>query len=396
MARRQVHRGMRIPVRNMIERMPNSGTESKRTYVCIAERFLERLGKIEPPSKEDFDCYFAWRQDNGISKDTLRKEYFILRKLAAANGWPHMPSAELNSRDRIERGSSTLSSLEVDQLIFAQREYSKAERFYLAIATTYLVRSKALCAIKNRDYDDSRVVIRVSSRGKVAEHQHPIPDILAPVVSSYRARSHSDGAMHGIFRRIARKARLETKTGVGWDAVRNCQKEVLWKACVKHSIDPRIVAEYAGRTKTGADLGEEVAKPAYEGKIPRYDLSPVSRQLHRIHPWVQAWKRALAGELPSGFVREKPVPDGTMALDLISEIVRPARNSRPLRIVETEEGKLLPRGQRKDRSEFLPDSGKQIVDSIERTGLKGKIDQSFQGAIARARGHIQERNVDSS
>ena len=38
---------------------------------------------------------------------------------------------------------------------------------------------------------------------------------------------------------------------------------------------------------------------------------------------------------------------------------------------------------------FLPDSREQIASSIEMVGLRGKLDQAVQAAIARARGHSQ-------
>jgi len=46
------------------------------------------------------------------------------------------------------------------------------------------------------------------------------------------------------------------------------------------------------------------------------------------------------------------------------------------------------RGKRNDL-EFLSDSAEQIARSINMTGLRTKIDQSFVAAIARAGGHPQ-------
>ena len=40
--------------------------------------------------------------------------------------------------------------------------------------------------------------------------------------------------------------------------------------------------------------------------------------------------------------------------------------------------------------EFLTDSPEQIAESIDRTGLRDKLDQVFQTAIARARGSRQK------
>jgi hypothetical protein len=39
--------------------------------------------------------------------------------------------------------------------------------------------------------------------------------------------------------------------------------------------------------------------------------------------------------------------------------------------------------------EFLTDSPEQIAESIDRTGLRGKLEQAVQAAIARARGSQQ-------
>jgi len=39
--------------------------------------------------------------------------------------------------------------------------------------------------------------------------------------------------------------------------------------------------------------------------------------------------------------------------------------------------------------EFLADSAEQIAESMDKTGLRDKIDQAFAAAIARAGGHPQ-------
>jgi len=47
------------------------------------------------------------------------------------------------------------------------------------------------------------------------------------------------------------------------------------------------------------------------------------------------------------------------------------------------------RGSKRNDLEFLSDSAEQIARSINMTGLRTKIDQAFQTAIARAGGYPQ-------
>ena len=55
----------------------------------------------------------------------------------------------------------------------------------------------------------------------------------------------------------------------------------------------------------------------------------------------------------------------------------------------TEEQLRFFRRGKRSRLEFLADSVEQIARSINMTGLRTKIDQSFAAAIARAGGHPQ-------
>ena len=48
------------------------------------------------------------------------------------------------------------------------------------------------------------------------------------------------------------------------------------------------------------------------------------------------------------------------------------------------------RRDKRSHPEFLADSAEQIAESIDRTGWRGKLEQAFQVAIARARGSRQK------
>jgi len=47
-----------------------------------------------------------------------------------------------------------------------------------------------------------------------------------------------------------------------------------------------------------------------------------------------------------------------------------------------------------DSIQFFPDSREQIEDSIERTGLRSLLDETFQAAIQRAKGEQLRKNTE--
>jgi len=328
MARRRTPPGGSTPVRNMVEMMGHYASSSLTSYIHIAKQFLTWLGGANRiPTRTEFLRYVAWRQKNGIKKSTLCKEVIVLRKLARTNGWPYEPEPNIAPRPERVASGNAIKSSEVENLIMAQHRYSNAERFYLALATTYVVRRSSLCLIKKRDYNDSTIVILSGNRGGVTEYEYPIPTVLKPIFMGHRARVHSVGGMSAIFRRITLKAEIRVSPGTSWDALRDCQFDVLWNACVASRIDPRTVSEYVGQVK---DL-EKAASPdsgnQQVGRTRRVDMTRVSACVHSIHPWLSVWGKALSNQVLPQIVPDEAIRDRTGGFDLLSRIVHPARRT---------------------------------------------------------------------
>jgi len=302
------------------------------SYAQTTNRFLTWLGNDKIPTDSEFRRYLAWRRKKGISQGTLRKEFWALRKLAKANKWPWELESDVAPAPKKKPKDNLIKPADIEKLIAAQHKYSKAERFYLAIATTYIVRRVALSSIKKRDYDNSTTIIRPRKEGRPIRHL--IPDVLKPIFGDYRARECTGTALSAMFHRIAVKADLNLNQGVAWDAIRDCQKKVLWDACVANRIDPKMVTEYAGLSKeqrrresTNSETGGHD-----HTEILCKDPGYVSLQIHKIHPWLPVWEKAL---FPRSFqegvpeVSEGEMRDHTEILQLLSQIVHPARKPKP-------------------------------------------------------------------
>ncbi len=81
---------MNIALENLKERLSAPRLRAPgtiKTYLVTGRQFLNWLGDGKEPTDSDFRRYFIYRRENNISERSLRKEFFILKKLAQANGW---------------------------------------------------------------------------------------------------------------------------------------------------------------------------------------------------------------------------------------------------------------------------------------------------------------------
>ena len=261
------------------------------TYLNTGERFLSMYPDKQPPTDSDIRRYFIKRREQGISETTLRKEFFVLKKLALANKWDWSFGRDDTPYPEEEVHAPVLQPNEVEQLIKARALLSKTERFYLAVATTWIVRREELARIKKRDYDDSAFLVHTAKHGRKTKHL--IPDCLKPIFADYRPKEHSPDALSLIYKRICSKAGLPHEKGAGWHSIRRTLTTILAVRLPQNNLDPALIADYAGwsRKSMGGFFGGAVMVGLYRRpEILDTDPYGADRVIYGIHPFLHLWE----------------------------------------------------------------------------------------------------------
>lgn len=262
------------------------------SYLVTGGNFLKGLKDDHAPTESDFRQYFIRRRREGISEITLRKEFFHLQKLALANrwDWPFDSDDTPFAEDKTKLPAMTRA--QVEQLILAKDKLDRAERFYLAVATTWIVRREELTRIKKIDFDGETFVIHTAKHGK--KGRHLIPDVLKPVFADYRPKVHSASALSLMFLRICQKAGVERLPRQSWHSIRYRLNTIL-----EEVVPRRILSEYShwktvSSSETfeepkirGEDMIDHYIQPETSGRDPYH----ADKVIYAIHPFLPLWKK---------------------------------------------------------------------------------------------------------
>ena len=262
------------------------------SYLVTAANFLAGLKDDQAPTDSDFRRYFIRRREKGISERTLRKEFFILKKLAIANNWPWPFGADDTPYPEEETQPPTLLPEQVEQLIKARMKLSKGERFFLAVATTWIVRREELSRIKKRDYDGETFVINTAKHGRKVKHL--IPDALKPIFADYRPKEHSPAALSMMFQRICAKAGLKHRKGYGWDSIRYRLNTLLKDVCLpQNGLNPSLLNDYAHWKQSAGGRHVETDMTEYYRRPEILDTDPygIDKVIYSIHPFLPLWEK---------------------------------------------------------------------------------------------------------
>jgi len=280
---------------NLKERLSSprpKATSTISSYLETSANFLSSLGKDREPTNSDFRRHFIQRRRNSISESTLRKEFFHLKKLALANDWPWPFESDDAPYPEKEQKLPVLLQAEVEQLIKAQPKLSSAERFYLAVATTWIVRREEMSRIKKRDYDSETFIVHTSRHDKGVKYL--IPDALKPIFADYRPKEHNPSAMSQMFKRICAKAGLEHKKGSGWDSIRyrlNTSLEEVYLP--QNCLNPSLLNDYAHRKQSadGRHVETDRTEDYHHPEILDTDPHGLDKVIYSIHPFLPLWQK---------------------------------------------------------------------------------------------------------
>lgn len=290
-------------IENLRQRL--SGTRQRApgtvtTYMDTAGRFLEWLSGALM-DRGAVDRYFTWRRDNGISELTLKKEFFHLKKLFEANDiqWPFSgDDAPVSGDDPYQ---PAFSEAQVNQLILAAPEYTKVERFYLAVSTMYGCRREELSRITKADINQESITIRIAkTKGKKVIRKHLVPDPLRPVFAAYHAKTHTTTALSMMFNRILAKSGLNVGAGYSWHSIRRCLDTLFDYLAV--TVDDKTLSaspfwtHSVGWAKTtrgikhsGAAMAGVYSHPEIISDDPYYN----DRLLYPVHPFLRTWGQVI-------------------------------------------------------------------------------------------------------
>jgi integrase len=271
-----------------------SPTSTMKTYMETAERFLRMFNIDGGPTDSNFRQYFIKRREQGVSEKTLRKEFYHLKRLATANNW-NWPFTSRNVPEVTEEEEESFLPAflpeKVEDLILARGKLTDGERFYLAIATTWVVRREDLARIQKRDFDGDTFTIHHSKRGKTKKHL--IPDEIAEILKSYHPKKRQAEPLSLMFNRICNKAGLDDVGGYGWHAIRYCLATVINAALSKNEYSPTLLADYAGWKKSSMSQlfgGTTMAARYQRPEILFTDPYGIDKLIYEIHPFLHLWR----------------------------------------------------------------------------------------------------------
>lgn len=262
------------------------------SYMVTGANFLSGLAKDQAPTDSDFRRYFIRRREQGISERTLRKEFIQLKKLALSNKWDWPFTSDDTPYPEDEPNQPVLLPVQVEQLIKARAKLLRSERFYLAVATTWIVRREELARIKKRDYDDNTIVIHTAKHGRKVKHL--IPDCLKLIFVDYRPKEHTPAALSRMFQQICSKAELPRQKGTSFHSIRRTLTTMLAALLPQNQLDPALLADYSGWSKKslGSLYGGATMVGVY--RHPEIlDTDPFGRDkvIYSIHPFLPLWEK---------------------------------------------------------------------------------------------------------
>ena len=274
-------------------RAPNTLTN----YLSVGNQFLTFLEGRIPPDEMSLRRYFAKRQEQGKSDNSLRTEFAILQKLYRANHWDWPLAPEDRPEAPLEVNTPALTREEVEQLIKNRELYSKGERFYLAIGTILAPRRIELARIKKRHIQGNTIYIDTAKHGE--KRTHLIPDEIMPYIEAYRPRENNVSSLSAMFDRICKKGLGESKKGYGWHAFRRTIDTLLPIALAKADKPLTLIGYFlrwsrrsSGARFLGTPMGGVYARPEILSSDPFF----IDREVFEVHPFLPSWKETISAE----------------------------------------------------------------------------------------------------
>jgi len=213
-----------------------------KNYLIAANRFLDFAGNKLPPSERKLRQFFARQKKDDIGPRTQNYYFIVIQQLYQANSWVW----PLSRKDRPEIPESLPINVftvdEIKTLVENQHNYSKEERFYLALATTFGMSRPELAKVTSKDIKNGKLYIKPIRHGK--GRWTVIPPEIMPAVKEYSPKELSTSTLSVIFKRILTKAGLEGTKGYSWFSIRTALLERLRFALAQNELPIDLADKY--------------------------------------------------------------------------------------------------------------------------------------------------------
>ena len=295
------------------DRLTGGRAKKKHTveaYVNTFKNFLYFVGRTEEITAADVDHYIAARRSQGITEITLRTDITRLKKanqVCEFFKWNFTRDDIPTPGEDYVAATPTFTPERVEQFIRAQKKYTDAERFYLAISTTFACRREALAQIQNKHIDPEAMTITVPGVHRNRSITHLIPPMLKDIILKYHTKHRSGQAMSEMFHRIAAKAGIElpaakTAQGFGWHSIRRCVSSMAehfipqCKGPDGKFLPQSVWADYTGWSKSQKGtfyMGSAMAGHYSHQEVLNNDKFWMDRCIYRGHPFLKIWEEEL-------------------------------------------------------------------------------------------------------
>ena len=261
-----------------------------RGYLSTANIFMEWLPHDTPIMESDFRDFFTYQRKKGISERTLRTQYFQIKKLAEANHWPWPFIKEDTPVSKKAPFQPVHTVEEIEKIIAARDKFTKSERFFLAVATTWGCRREELSRIAKRDYNTETITLHIAKRNIDVEHL--IPEVLKPIFEDYHPAHLTSSALSRAYHRVCEKAGLPKPTGWGWHSFRRMVMTALSAALVANGLQESWAATYMAwsQEETGQTFfNSQMAGVYSHGAESTTDRWSQEKAIIAAHPFIKCW-----------------------------------------------------------------------------------------------------------
>lgn len=272
----------------------SSGRKSPVTtanYLIVARKFLGFTGDKLPPAKGDLKRFFAQQKKKGIRPGSQNFYFFVLKKLYEANSWLW----PLSKKDRPEIPEGlpipVFTVDEIKTLINNRGNYSKEERFYLALATTFGISRGELARVDRGDIKDGKFRIKLIHHPK--GRWVVVPREIIPALTEYHPRQLSLSTLSLIFKRILSKSGIKERKGYSWYSIRVALLERLRFALAQNELPISFADDYLKFREASIESKRSHAVRAtiYPDTINLFDEPyALDNIIFQVHPFIPFWQ----------------------------------------------------------------------------------------------------------
>lgn len=275
---------MRTELENLRQALTSPERKSPTTienYLIAANRFLKFTSKKLPPSKSDLKRFFAQQKEDGISPRTQNYYFIVIQQLYEANSWVWPLSRKDRPGIPEDLPVTAFTLDEIKTLIENRGNYSKEERFYLALATTFGMSRLELAQVARKDIKNGKLHIKPIRHGKSS--WSVIPGEIMPALKEYSPKQLSKSTLSAIFKRILTKSGLEKKESYGWFSIRITLGERLKVALAQNELPLSLADNYLRFSKGSIQA-------MYPYQLATEDPYALDRLVLQVHPFIPLWR----------------------------------------------------------------------------------------------------------